>query len=108
MSTITRTGLREVLCDEIRGHRGDAPYDLTDRIMAILKVHAPKAFVENHLDVDATGNDRYEKLAEEMIRSHAFDVAQYEIHAAWPKLSDAEVQAIDDAIGMASIAVSFS
>lgn len=107
MSTITRTGLREVICDEIRGHRGEAPYDLTDKIMAVLKRHAPKAFIENHIDVDTAGDARFEAIAREMILSHAFDVAQYEVHAAYPKLSDMEVQLVDDMIGQAQVVVSF-
>lgn len=105
MHTLTRNTLRDLLGDTIRLHRSEAPMDLADQILATLKVYAPKSFVEEHREL--TEEDRYSKIAREMILSHSFDVGDWEIKAAYPNLSDAEVQVVDDLIGQAQVVVSF-
>ncbi len=106
MHTLTRTTLRELVADTIRDHRADAPGDCADRVMDVLKAYAPKSFTEERADVDSEG-DKYQAIAEQMIRAQAFNIDTWEINAAYPRLTDEEVTAVDDAIGAASITVSF-
>lgn len=105
MHTLTRTVLRDLICDTVRGHRAEAPYDLTDQILATLKVYAPKSFIEEHHVL--TEDDRYAKIATDLMKSHAYDVADWEIKAAHPLLSEDEIRMVDDLIGQSSITISF-
>ncbi len=107
MHTLTRTTLRELICDTIRDHRADAPGDCADAVMDVIKAYAPKSFVEERADVDGGAESKYNGIAEQMIRAAAFDIDTWEINAAYPRLSDDEVKQVDDAIGMASITVQF-
>lgn len=104
--TLKRNVLRELIADALREHRADSPGECAEAIMNTLRTYAPKAFWDNHADVEGEG-DKFQRLAEELIKSHAFDISTWEISAAYPKLSDAEVQAVDDCIGMAHIDVKF-
>lgn len=106
MSVLTRTSLREVVASAIRDHRGDAPGTIADEVMCVLAEFAPKSFVEGRLDL-AT-EEKCAKLAEELIRTKAFDIEKWEINAAYPTLKQEDVDKIDDLIGMASITVSFN
>jgi hypothetical protein len=107
MHTLTRTTLRELVADVLRDHRGDAPGDQADALMDLIKTYAPKAFTEERLDVDTSPDAKYNAIAEEMIRSAAFDIDTWQINAAYPRLTDEEVRLVDDAIGAASIVVNF-
>ncbi len=105
MSTITKMALREIIADVLRDHRGEAPGACADEIMEVLHRFAPKSFVNEM--VDYSSETRYTAVAEEMIRSAAFNVDTWEIRAFKPNFTDEEVQLVDDAIGSASITVSF-
>lgn len=107
MHTLTRTVLRDLICDTVRSHRSEAPQDLTDHILATLKVYAPKAFIEDFRDV-LTQDDKYATMASDLIKSKAFDVDRWEINAAYPLLTDADVSMVDDLIGAAQVTVSFN
>lgn len=104
--TLTKNVLRELVADTLRDHRADAPGDCADALMATLKKYAPKSFTEERIDVESDG-DKFQAIAEEMIKVAAFNIDEWEIHAAYPRLTDAEVTAVNDAIGVASVTVNF-
>lgn len=104
--TLAKNTIREILADTLRDHRGDAPGDQADALLETLRTYAPRSFVDERLDLSGK-TSRFEDIAKEMILAHSFDVAQYEIHAAYPRLSNAEVQVIDDLIGQATVTVVF-
>jgi hypothetical protein len=103
--TLTKNVLRELIADTLREHWGQAPGDLADAVLNTLKTYAPKSFIDERRDVDA--EEKYVEVAREMILAHAFDVAEWEIKAAYPRLSDMEVEAVDDLIGQARVTVEF-
>lgn len=107
MHTLSRNVLRDLICDTVRTHRSEAPQDLTDQILATLKVYAPKAFVEEFRDV-LTQDDKYATMASDLIKSHAYDVSSWEINAAYPLLTEADVRMVDDLIGQAVVSVTFN
>jgi hypothetical protein len=105
LSTITKNALREIIADVLREHRGSSPGECADQIMEALHRFSPKSFVDER--VDYSSDDRYTMVAEEMIRAQAFNIDTWEIRAFKPNFTDEEVQLVDDAIGAASISVSF-
>ncbi len=102
-STLTRNVLRELLADTIRSTPGAAPGDLADQILETLHTYAPKAYVNERLDLEA--DDKLVEIAKSMIQTAAFDVEEWQIRHAFPRLSEQEAQAVNDLIGMASVTV---
>lgn len=105
-TTLTKSVLRELLADTLREHRASAPGDCADALIATLHKYAPKSYMEERVDVETDG-DKYQAIAEEMIKVAAFNIDEWEIRAAFPRLTDEEASAVNDAIGMASVVVSF-
>lgn len=105
MSTVTKRALREILADTLREYRSQSPGDCADAIIEVLHRFAPKSYVDELLDKN--GEDKYTAIAEEMIRAAAFNIDTWEIRAFKPNFTDLEIQSVNDAIGAASISVSF-
>jgi hypothetical protein len=101
--TLTRTVLRELLADTLRTNSGAAPGDMADAILDTLKTYSPKAFINERLDVES--DNKLVEIAKAMVTTSAYNLDSWEIAAAYPRLSPAEVDAVNDLIGMSSVTV---
>jgi hypothetical protein len=103
--TLQKSVLREILADTIRTNAGAAPGDLADQILETLKTYSPKAFIDERVDVEA--GDKFVEIARAMITTAAFNIDEWEIKAAYPRLSDEEASNVNDLIGLAGVTVEF-
>jgi hypothetical protein len=103
--TLAKQTLREILADTIRDSSGLAPGALADAILATLHIYAPKSYVDERIDLDS--DSKYTAIAKEMILAHAFDIADWEVAHAYPRLSSDEIAIVGDLIGQSSVTVEF-
>lgn len=106
--TLEKLVLREILADTIRENRGAAPGDLADALLETLHTYAPKAYLDARVDVDGSPDNKYADIAREMIKTHAYDVAEWEIRATYPRLTETEAAAVNDLIGLSHLEITFS